>query len=291
MPQVDSIQHSGQVFLPLQLNDSTFPPHYFILDTGAGMSAIDQKLAEQLNLPELGQTELAGTAGVSQVPLKQIDHLTPLRRMRPVNELTQYGLLTTTQDLSQFKIPLPATEEAGLLGNDYLRHFVVEIEFMPPALHIFRPQGYLPPGVDENRYIKMWLDQYRIMRLQARLDDWLEVEFRLDTGAATLSVEGPYLNLPVAVWNKLCEKQPQYSFYNQLTAGGMGGTVELKVGRINSLEIGPLRFEQPSVVVQPAQGIFASEDAVGFISLNLFEAGRWLTLDYPAGKIYLGQPI
>lgn len=46
MPQVDSIQELGQVFVPLAINVNIFPPHYFILDTGAGLSAVDANLAQ-----------------------------------------------------------------------------------------------------------------------------------------------------------------------------------------------------------------------------------------------------
>ena len=317
MPQVDSIQELGQVFLPLNLTGFNFNPsggnggslfpeyNYFILDTGAGMSAIEQQLADRLNLRTLGYDELAGTAGVQKVPLKQLDALTPFRRLMPVGELTQYGLVATAQDLSGFRVPMPGTPEAGLLGNDYLRHFVVEIDFNPPALHLSRPQGFAPPGVNIESYLPMWLDDYRVMRVKGRLDDWLEVELRLDSGAGTLQgISGPYLNITTPMWDQLCKaaandkagsgqsgnymgQSTLYNFYTGLSATGIGGPVELKVGRIKSLELGPLRFEQPSVVVQPLQGIFAQPDAVGFISLNLFEPGGWLTLDYQAGRIYL----
>ncbi len=293
MPSVDSVQELGQVFLPMSLNGSrTAPYYYFILDTGAGMSAVDQKVAEDLGLPTLGYTELAGTAGVLNVPIKQFDALAPLRRLVPVEELTQYGLVATTQDLTQFVVPMPQTSEAGLLGNDYLRHFIVEIEFRPPALHLSRPQGYAPAGVAVNNWLPMWLDSNRIMRVRAVLDDWLEVELRVDSGAATLQgVFGPYLNITRRMWEQLSEKaQSRGAVYNidsQIQAGGMGGSVELGVGSISSLQLGPLRFERPRVVVQPHQGIFALPDAVGFISLNLFEAGGWITFDYPAGRIYL----
>ncbi len=286
MPQIDSVQDLGQVFLPVSIN-GYLEPYYFILDTGAGMSAIDENIAQTLNLPTIGKTELAGTAGVLDVPIKQLNSITPLRRVRAVPELTQYGLIATTQDLAQFHVPMPNTSEAGLLGNDYLRHFIVEIDFVPPTVHISRLYGYPPPGVNPDSYIPMWLDNYNIMRVHGLLDGWLEVELRLDSGAATLGVDGPYFNITTAMWRQLCEKQPEYSFYHKLIAGGMGGRVELNIGRIGSLQIGPLRFEQPSVVVQPEQGIFAAPDAVGFIALNLFEPGQWVTFDYPAGRIYL----
>jgi hypothetical protein len=187
---------------------------------------------------------------------------------------------------------MPDTREAGLLGNDYLRHFVVEIEFSPfPALHLSRPyeDRNAPAGVNPNSYLPMWLDRNKIMRVRGKLDGWLEVELRLDSGAATLKGldGGPYLNVPMHVWRQLYAKHPEYRFYTSLTAGGMGGEIELQAAHITSLELGPLYFKQPSIVIQPEQGIFAQPDSVGFISLALFEKGGWLTFDYAANRIYL----
>jgi hypothetical protein len=67
----------------------------------------------------------------------------------------------------------------------------------------------------------------------------------------------------------------------------MGGEVTLQVARVTSFDVGPLHFDNPRVVIQPAVGYFARPDAVGFIALNLFEPGGWLTLDYPNGRLYL----
>jgi hypothetical protein len=277
----------GQVFLPMKLNNRS-EPYYFIMDTGAGMSAVEEKVANELRLPIMGRTELAGTAGILEVPIKQLDAVAPQRRGYPVSILTHHGLLATTQDLSQFRVPLPAPYEAGLLGNDYLRHFVVEVDFFPPSVQLSRPYGYIPAGVNPEKFLPFRLDRSKIMRIQARLDGWLEVELRVDSGAATLtSVAWPYLNITTSNWRQLCEKRSHYTFHDTVAAKGMGGRVDLQVAQIDLLEIGPLRFERPRVVVQPEQGIFANPQAVGFISLNLFEPGQWITFDYPAGRIYV----
>ena len=66
MPIVDCIYERGQFFLPLSLNGAG--PHYFIFDTGAGVSAVDATLADALGLPKIAHTELAGTAGILPVP-------------------------------------------------------------------------------------------------------------------------------------------------------------------------------------------------------------------------------
>jgi hypothetical protein len=286
MPQVDSVQDRGQVFLPLSLNGSY--PHYFLLDTGAGVSAIDEKVARHLDLPEVGKVELAGTAGILQVSQVRIARLTPLRRVRPVDELAWYGLTPTRQDLSAFEVPMPETPEAGLLGNDFLQSFVVEIDFLPPSVQISRATGFPPAGVDPERFLPFRLDANTIVRVKATLDGWMEVDLRVDTGSRDQSVPEPYLNITTAMWDLLRERNSRHALHDTLTAIGVGGPVHLNVGRISSLEVGPLRFENPSVVIQPRQGYFARSDAVGFIALNLFQPLGWVTFDYPAGKLYLG---
>src|SRR4051812_26599937 len=104
MPIVDCVYDRGQFFVPLALNGSA--PHYFIFDTGAGVSAVDMTLAAELRLPLIAHTELAGTAGVMVVNQVRIGKTSPLRRGRPVDDLSWYGLTPTVQDLSAFTVPL-----------------------------------------------------------------------------------------------------------------------------------------------------------------------------------------
>jgi Aspartyl protease len=282
---VDCIHDRGQFFVPLSLNGSA--PHYFILDTGAGVSAVDAALALALRLPTVAHTELATTAGVMTVEQVRIAKSSPLRRGRPVEGLSWYGLTPTTQDLSTFSIPIPDGHEAGLLGNDYLQNFVIQLQFAPATLEIARPSGYVPAGVDPARFIPFVLDQNTIVRVQGRLDGWLNVDLRLDTGSATMTVAGPYLNVTAAMWQALRARHPEYQLHDRLEVHGIFGKLHLDVGTITCLEVGPLRFDGIKVVVQPPVGYFASANAVGFIALNLFATGGWLTLDYPAGRIYI----
>ncbi len=285
MPIVDSVYERGQFFLPLSLNGSA--PHHFIFDTGAGVSAIDAKLADELGLPTIAHTELAGTAGILEVDQVRIARIMPLCRSRGVDELSWYGLTPTKQDLSAFHVPVAGAREAGLLGNDYLQSFVVHLRFAPPLLEISRPTGFTPAGVDPARYIPFFLDNATIVRVSGVLDGWMEAPLRIDTGSATMTIGGPYVNITTNMWQALRDRHPEYQVHDQLKANAIGGEVHLQVARITSLDVGPLHYDNVSVVVQPPVGYFASADAVGFIALNLFEPSGWVTFDYPNSRIYL----
>lgn len=285
MPIIDAVYERGQFFLPLSINGSA--PHHFILDTGAGVSAVDAAVARQLKLPVIAHTELAGTAGVLDVHQVRIARTAPLRRGRRVDELSLYGLMPTTQDLSGFEVPIPNTREAGLLGNDYLEGFVVHMQFAPPSLEIARPTGFAPAGVDPERFVPFVLDDHNIVRVQGTLDGWLTVDLRFDTGAATMTVPSPYVSITAPMWRALCDRQPGYTVTDTVTVTGIGGEIKLEIGEIASLDVGCLHFDRPRVVVQPPVGLFANPDAPGFIALNLLEPNGWATFDYPNGRIYL----
>lgn len=286
MPVIDCVYERGQFFLPLSLGSSA--PHYFILDTGAGVSAIDETLAAELGLVKIAHTELAGTAGVFTVDQVRIARIVPLCRGRGVDELAWYGLTPTKQDLSAFQVPLPDTREAGLLGNDYLQSFVVQMRFAPPLMEVTRPTGFAPAGADPRRFIPFFLDDAAIVRVEGMLDGWFKTRLRFDTGSATMTIDGPYLNVPDSVWRTLRDRHPEYFIEDELKANAIGGEVTLQVARITSFDIGPLHFDSPRIVIQPSVGYFARSDAVGFVALNLFEPGGWVTLDYPNGRLYLG---
>jgi hypothetical protein len=285
MTLVDCVHDRGQFFLPMSINGSA--PHYFIFDTGAGISAVDMALAAELRLPTIAHTELAGTAGVMTVDQVRIARIAPLRRGRTVDDLAWYGLTPTTQDLSAFHVPIQGAKEAGLLGNDYLQSFVIQLQLDRPLVEIVRPTGFAPAGVDPQRFISFVLDNNTIVRVKGRLDGWMEADLRFDTGSATMTVDGPYLNVTTSMWQALCQHHPEYRVHETLEANAIGGKLKLDVGTITSLEVGPLRFDGIKVVIQPPVGYFADPQAVGFIALNLFQQASWLTFDFPNGRLYL----
>jgi hypothetical protein len=285
MPIIDSVYERGQFFVPLSLNGSS--PHHFIFDTGAGVSAIDSTVADELGLLKIAHTELAGTAGILEVDQVRIARIMPLSRGRGVAELSWYGLTPTKQDLSAFHVPVPGAREAGLLGNDYLQSFVVQLRFAPALVEISRPTGFTPAGADPMRYIPFFLDNATIVRVSGVLDGWMEAPLRFDTGSATMTINGPYVNITPSMWQALRDRHPEYQVHDELKANAIGGEVKVQVARITSLDVGPLHFDNVSVVIQPEVGYFARPDAVGFIALNLFEPNGWLTFDFPNGRLYL----
>src|ERR1051326_3633820 len=116
MPIVDCVSDRGQFFLPMSLNGSA--PHYFIFDSGAGISAVDQALATELHLPIIANPELAGTAGVMTVNQVRITRIAPLRRGRIVDDLSWYGLTPTPQDPSALHGPASGAGGGGPLDRD-----------------------------------------------------------------------------------------------------------------------------------------------------------------------------
>ena len=117
-------------------------PFPFVLDSGAGQSTIDARLARRLHLPSAGQPTLF--AGVN---------CTGTARPVSVSQWSLEGVDLAPQALTSATLPQIGGkgEPVGLLGSDVLARFgAVRIDFAAGALLLPGPQGQ--PLPDEASY-------------------------------------------------------------------------------------------------------------------------------------------
>jgi hypothetical protein len=117
-------------------------PYPFVLDSGAGQSTIDARLARRLHLPSAGQpTPFAGV------------NCTGTARPVSVGQWSVEGVNLAPQELTSATLPQIGGkgEPVGLLGSDVLARFgAVRIDFAAGALLLPGPQGQ--PLPDEAPY-------------------------------------------------------------------------------------------------------------------------------------------
>lgn len=118
------------VIVPVKINGEG--PFNFVLDTGATLTCIDQKLVEQLKLPEQSGVFGAGATvrGEGNVKLVSISSL-------------QVGTATAT-DLNGCSIDLGSIQAIGvdvkgLLGLNFLKSYRVMIDFERKVLQLQKP--------------------------------------------------------------------------------------------------------------------------------------------------------
>jgi hypothetical protein len=270
-PALEFVYHQRVVFVRARVNAE--PGLLFLLDTGANASALHAATAERLELPLGEATRVEGSAGVIEVETVLVDELA-------LGEHVVRGITATVQDLGGSLAP-PGETIDGILGNDFLGAFALELDFAARRLRIFDDPPEDLPGA-----LPFELDN-GIPRVAASLDG-VSTHLRLDTGASLFESEDVYVNVTERIWEELRLLDPTLAPTQFFTGTGTGGEVRLPVARIGSLTVGGRTLERPWVIVQPSRGYFARPDAVGFVGNNLLEKFGRVTIDYPGRRLALG---
>ena len=151
----------------------------FLLDTGADITVVTPSLAEQLNLQTIGH-HTGGVAGGKQIsiPLSEIQTFSIDRQSLSLNPIAIVDLSVTTG-------PYGAID--GIIGSDFLREFPLTIDYQQRELR-FEDKASLATrramGIELPLILKGGTSPF----LEVRLNDSINCEYKLDTGAGTTQV-------------------------------------------------------------------------------------------------------
>lgn len=196
---------SNLVSLPLQLAGGRptvdlringLGPYTFILDTGAEGTILSSSLAEELNLPVLGNAN-AGAPGGGTVPGKVV-RIAKLE----LGDLTLTDAMAVALDLSSMaKVFAGAGAPRGVLSTKNWRGMLISLNY--PAAQIEIKRGELPSA--DNLKVFSFPGDDRIPSIAVRFAG-TSVTLNLDTGAAhgfilpsSFSAKLPLATQPVAV--------------------------------------------------------------------------------------------
>jgi hypothetical protein len=105
----------SMIIVPVSINGSG--PYDFLLDTGCANTIIDQKLATQLQLPQVGERKIIGILGSSLMPIVR------------ANSVSVDGATIPDLRVSASPSRMTVSKVRGVLGQDFLQHFDVLIDY------------------------------------------------------------------------------------------------------------------------------------------------------------------
>jgi predicted aspartyl protease len=252
-PFLDSDEPSRVI---VDLSADAKQPMRMFLDTGASHSVMTPLAAR--------------AAGVSVRAIKD----TPYRRKTTLGRDLQFWVDTRTSDTGS-----RTGEEYGLLGGNFLKDYVVELDFTMRSVRFLAPDRYAVPETSTQ-------SEETVLPIRDSTRPIAEISIGgtklpviLDTGCP----------LPVVLSGKAARQagidvdslQP----FGQLLTGL--GPTELRLYEAATLEIGGLRFEQVPIFVAP-RGWFgaageANDSVIGFDLLSRF----LVRIDYPHKRLWL----
>ena len=253
------------------VNDSA--PLWFIFDTGASATVVNAKLAGTLRLKSRGRVRGTGGAGTAVA--------TRLERVRVgfegvgVSGLTVYAL-----DLDFLSAHF-GRELGGVIGNDVIARFVVEIDYAGRAL-VFHPRGHVYRGTAAPLPLTIEGEglPYARALISLRGRPAVEGKFEIDTG----STGSILFNTPFVKRHNLTRA---VSRSRATRVGGVGGSADALLARVEGVTLGPFTLREPVARLSlGAKGSNASRSYDGLLGGEIFRRFK-MTVDLTRRRLYL----
>ena len=242
---------SNVIFLHVRVNGSE--PLWFILDTGAAGTLLDTNRAKTLGIKVSGGGDVEGVgetsvaAGMAKnvsFSLPGVDFQARVVVVLPLSNLNRY--IGRVVD--------------GVLGHDFFSRFVVEIDYAARVINVYDPKGFQYSGPGDSIPLEL-KDNGPSVRARLNLPGRAPVEgnFRIDTGGSHALI----LDTPFVKTQKVLESMSKTI---AAPSAGVGGETSIRLGRVQSLQLGRFALEKPVTgFAQSAKGALANPDLTGNI--------------------------
>ena len=243
--------YNNHIYLQVSVNGSK--PLSFLFDTGS-VHIIDSKQAKALGLKLKFEGQAAGM-GENTVDLyssKGVSFSIPGVSIsgQQVAVLPLDGVATCASEIvaderGGVRKCEPNEQQCqkrvidGVLGHDFIKRFVVEIDYKARFINLYSPGNYKYQGTGESFPLEI-TDRYIFM--QGRLffagREPINGRILIDTGNA----QSLLLTRPFVEANKV---MPPASELTKFTICGIGGGSELLIGTLSALQLGNIKISDP----------------------------------------------
>lgn len=261
----------NSIFIRVRVNNSR--PLRFIFDTGAGLTILNARTAKELGLKASGTT-LKGSAVGGKISGDVFMGVT----------LSVPGAAVSNQmvgAVSFDSVPCEMRSVEGIIGYDFIKEFVVEIDYSRRVINLYDPKTFVYKGAGQ--IVPLKITRTPFVNAQLLIDGRAPVagSFEVDTGSdSALSLNSPFVrkNQLLSAVRPVIETPSDEE---------LGGRSKSFVGRVRGFQLGKLVLENPVVLLsEDTEGEMASEGGAGIIGNEIFKRFK-LTLDYSRSRMYL----
>lgn len=261
------------IFVPVNVNGLKL---LFLLNTGANTTVLDKRIADKLELPVIKETDtVIGTAGKQPVALVKVRSLS-------VGNTVMKDLIVSRRNIGDF-ITLDGQKVDGILGTDILKNYALTIDYQAQKIAFQRAK--IPAGRKKTISFDM---TEGIPRVEMRLNDTFNTFFHYNSGVSLISSRDVYVNVSPKQWEtikSLCKNLEQSRYF---TGQGVGGGIYLQAVRMSCIELNQRqKIYNGYIIIQPKEGYFKQDNAIGFFGNNLLEKYGRVSIDFITRQIVL----
>jgi hypothetical protein len=263
--------HGNHIYMRGRVGDSD--SLWVVLDTGASGASISASKAKSLGLPIQPGAQAHGAGGVVEAGIVRSATI-----RLPGLELADQMLSSLPLDGIEVQTGRPMDV---IVGHALLSLAVVEIDYAARMLRFTDPAKFKPPAGTEPLPLTFKQDlPYVNATVEVPGRKPIPGTFVLDTGASSPLALAPEL----VGREKVLEAVPKTL---RGRAGGVGGQVENRIGRIERLRIGPHAMERPVTTFRlPGPGAISAAGTAGNIGGEVLRRFT-VTFDYPRKRMWL----
>ncbi|WKN41912.1 retropepsin-like aspartic protease family protein [Tunicatimonas pelagia] len=263
--------HNNHIFINIQVNDSK--PLRFIFDTGASATVISEKEANHLDITHDGFSTVRSQRGPKFVYYSNYNKLR-------VGEVTLSRVKMVHLPLRHLHKALD-TEVYGIIGQDILKEYTVEIDYDQSVIILHDPHTYTPPpNYHQQTFDLIGGRPYIAGSFQLSNGETLSGKFQLDNGSGSFVT----LYSPFVDEHQLTRKIGRT---HQIYTMNFSGVIDRNFsGRLQEFEFGwfslsdiPIRLNQSRYYKK------AFKDGIGHIGNALLKRFN-IVLDYHHKQSY-----
>lgn len=263
------------IMLKVRINNSR--PLSFVFDTGDKVCVVDTEVAKELGLKMEGQLRVGG-AGADTLPASFIKEAT--WSLAGLDGFTQPVALTMPLGRMAARF---GQDFDGIIGSDFIRQFVVEVDYQDRVLKLYDKDKFNYSGAGEAIPIQLNSQGHPILNGEVTPlnGDAIKGKFVLDLGAGgSLVLMSPVVSEHNLLGNGL-------KTIKAIGVGGAGGQSTGQIGRVKSLQIGKFAIANPlTLFSEDKAGAMANHAMVGNIGQMIASKFK-VFLDYSHNRIIL----
>jgi hypothetical protein len=276
-PKAELVAHfpfqelSGGIIIVRATVDDFTDSLNFIMDTGSGGISLDSTTADKLHLATvLSERVVKGIAGVKPV------------RFIYNQKLNLPGLVVRNLDFhtNDYEIlsEVYGLKIDGIIGYDFLRQFVLEINYDSLTMNVYRPGKLRYP--EGGFFMRPEFSTLPMVHLTIRDDHRLDGEFYFDTGAGLCFLMSKEYSQDSAVLSR--HHKPV-----QTEAEGLGGKALMSLTIMKTLHVGPYVFHDiPSYILDDEYNVTNYPALGGLVGNDLLRRFN-IFINYPFREFYL----
>ena len=259
------------ILIQAKVNNSR--PLWFMFDTGANSSVINTGLVKELNL-KLG-ARVQGKAAGGNVEAEVISGVS-----LSIGGATASNQTIAALPLDVFSAAL-GKPIAGIIGYDFIKQFVVEVDYAAKVMRLYRPTNFKRPVKGEILPIT-FINRKPFVKAKIKLAgrDPIEGTFMIDTASdGVMSVNAPFV--------KTQQMLNSVSNGRQTNSAGAGGVSKSIVARVQNIQLNGFIINNPLVEFSLAtEGNDTISSYQGLLGGEVFRRFT-MTIDYSRQRIIL----